>query len=136
MGRLPKDLSVDKEAALKTLRSSPFIALQHPDISTRLTRIRIRAEMEPVLLFWQSEAVGWIRMEGNNAVWRFGSMITGGSSMPRALGDPLVDEGRSVAEAIGLAWVQIKPESPSVESQGGEPERFAGSIEAGERPKP
>ncbi|MDQ1053067.1 hypothetical protein QE394_000995 [Arthrobacter sp. SORGH_AS 212] len=60
---------MDKLDALKTLQSSAYLTLHH-DIGVDLATITVRGVREPILLIEQSELVGWIRIEGPNAVWR------------------------------------------------------------------
>lgn len=108
--------------------------MMHHDITTRIAFIPFHGAAEPVLIIEQSELVGWVRMEGTDAIWRYGSMLTGSSPMPRNLGNPLSDEGRAISGAVDLAWAEVKPEWPPVGSKDGEHECFAAAIESGERP--
>lgn len=124
-----------KAATLKTVMSSTWIAMMHHDIMTRIAFIPFRGASEPVLIIEQSELVGWVRMEGTDAIWRYGSILTGTASTPRNLGNPLTDDGRAIAQAVDLAWAEIQPEWPPA-GEDGEHERFAAAIEAGERPAP
>lgn len=125
---------MDKIAALTALKKSPHVMVMHHDIEVDLSTITVRGVREPVLFIGQSELIGWIRMEGTNAVWRYGSLLTGGSSQPHSLGDPSQDGGLEAARAVDAAWSEIKPEWPPVGCADGEPERFAACIEAGELP--
>jgi hypothetical protein len=135
MDHSPKDLPVDKNDALRALLSSPAVTMMHHDLDSRLSTIRIKGKAEPVLFFIQSELVGWVRIEGINAIWRYGSMRTGGSSLPRRLGDPFQNHSRALTDAVDAAWREIRPEWPAVGSKDGEEEVFAASIEAGQRPE-
>jgi hypothetical protein len=73
---------VDKVATLKALSSSPTIGLLHHDVISRVAFIPFRGSTEPVLIFEQFELVGWLRLEGKNVIWRYGSMLTWGRSCP------------------------------------------------------
>lgn len=123
---------MDKSSILRALLASPFITGLDEEITMRISVLNLHNSAEPALIFCQSHAVGWIRIDGDNAIWRYGNMLTGESSLSRSLGHPLQDGGRVVARAFEEAWEELNPDWSPPPPKGREPEYFAARIENGQ----
>lgn len=124
---------MDKIATLRALLSSIEIHMLHYESHERIAFVPVRGAAEPVAIFEQAELVCWVRLVGDTAIFRYGSMRTNLVSQPQALGDPWRDGVRdAIAEAVNQAWDEINPARPPAGSSAGEPERFVASVEAGE----
>jgi hypothetical protein len=124
---------VDKFAQLMALMSTTEFKSLRSDVNRQVSGIYVNGVVEPFLVFSWSDFVGWIRLEGTDAVWRYGSLRTGRASLPRRLGD-LTKYYLPFVMAFGDAVIEVQLVEPSVDPAGGEPEEFVRSIENGQTP--
>lgn len=107
------------------------------DVLDEIKQIEVKGAPEPVLVLSYSEFVGWVRFEGDNAVWRYGSLRTGYASVTQLVGDLNRDEGTVVVDAISHGFREVCPEPGwPVGPADGEPEEFIRCIENNESPPP
>lgn len=129
-------IHMDRISQLNTFVSTTLFKVMHSDVLDTITRIDVNGVPEPVLVLSYSDFVGWVRFEGDNAVWRYGSLRTGHASTPQLVGDLNRDEGAVVVAAISHAITEVGPEWPPAGPADGEPEEFIRNIESSRTPPP
>lgn len=109
--------------------------LVHSDVLDNITQIIVvNGVPVPFLVLSYSDFVGWNRIEGDNAVWRFGSLRTGRASVPQLVGDLNRDEGAVVVDAISQGIHAVRPVGPPAGPAEYEPEEFIRCIENHQTP--
>lgn len=127
---------VDRTGQLTAFVSTTRFKFIHDDVESSIARIDVNGLSQPVLVLSYSDFVGWVRFEGGNAVWRYGSLRTGRASMPQLVGDLNRDEGAVVVDAISYAIREVGPEWPPVGTADCEPEEFIQNVESNRTPRP
>ncbi|MEV4988422.1 DUF6804 family protein [Pseudarthrobacter sp. LMD1-1-1.1] len=122
-----------KREKFSAFTSSIQFQVVHGDLNRQVVPIYVNGVSEPILVLSYSDFVGWIRLEGGAAVWRYGSLRTGGVSSPRAVGN-LETKAGPIIDAIAASVREVGPVSPAVNPVDGEPAEFVRSIENGQRP--
>lgn len=127
---------MDHTSQFNKFLSTTHFKFIHDDMQGSVARIDLNGVPQPVLVLCYSDFVGWVRFEGDNAVWRYGSLRTGGSSLPQLVGDLNRDEGAVVVDAISYGIREVEPEWPPFGPADGEPEEFIRNIESNRSPQP
>jgi hypothetical protein len=125
---------MERNMQLAAFVSTTEFKLMHSDVADSITWIDVNGIPEPVLVLSYSDFVGWVRYEGANAIWRYGSLRTGRASVPQLVGDLNRDDGTVVLNAISHGIREVDPEWPPAGPDDGEPEEFIRSIENGRAP--
>lgn len=127
---------MDRTGQLTAFVSTTRFKFMHDDVQSSVADIDVNGVRQPVLVLSYSDFVGWVRFEGDNAVWRYGSLRTGNASMPQLVGNLNRDEGAVVVDAISYGIAEVEPEWPPVGPADGEPEEFIRNVESNRAPQP
>lgn len=121
---------MDAREALEALSRTAYAGYWN-DICEEVVDAEIDGVLSPVLMFTDSEFVGWVRFEGPLVTWRYGSLATRQASPSSASVAILEDDGLLLVGLVGDATRKIKISWPPEPTEPGEYIRFIERIEAG-----
>ncbi|QOD06091.1 DUF6804 family protein [Pseudarthrobacter sp. BIM B-2242] len=127
---------METEEVMDAAREAALRNITGP-VQVHRVRISIHGKSWDVLILSVNQFVGWIRVHGDKAVWRYGSLISGAAETDRLAAGRVQSGFTMLGDLIGDWYARVGPlngavQFPSIDTVG----EFVGCIENQTAPAP